>query len=173
MATEPVYMHHPDMIALRQANREKIQRQARAYYENNKAHILEYSRTYSREWRTANPERVREQRRRWRANNPDKVGKAAARRAQVELEGNATPKLIETKWEASDKTRTLRGNPIDPTLPPRHPMSLTIEHLTPIARGGTHNIDNLDFAHFSCNSSKGAKTLDECREWQAGLQQAS
>ena len=152
--------------AYRQANREKIQRQARAYYENNKARILEYSRAYSREWRTANPEREREQRRRWRANNPDKVGKATARRAQVELEGNATPELIQAKWEASNKTCILCGNPIDPTLPSRHPMSLTIEHLTPIARGGTHNINNLDFAHFSCNASKGAKTLEEYREWR-------
>ena len=152
--------------AYRQANREKIQRQARAYYENNKARILEYSRAYSREWRAANPEREREQRRRWRANNPDKVGKAAARRAQAELEGNATPELIEAKWEASNKTCIPCGNPIDPTLPPRHPMSLTIEHLTPIARGGTHNINNLDFAHFGCNASKGAKTLEEYRERQ-------
>lgn len=157
----------------RQANREKIQRQARAYYENNKARILEYSRTYSREWRAANPEREREQRRRWRANNPDKVGKAAARRAQAELEGNSTPQLIEAKWEAGDKTCILCGDPIDDTLPPRHPASRTLEHVTPIVRGGTNDIDNIDFAHHSCNSSKGAKTLEEYRAWQARLQQAS
>lgn len=150
----------------RQANREKIQRQARAYYENNKAHILEYSRTYSREWRTANPEREREQRRRWRANNPDKVGKAAARRAQAELEGNATPKLIEAKWQTSDKTCILCGNPIDDTLPARHHMSRTIEHLTPIARGGRHDIDNIDFAHHGCNAKKQDRTLEEYREWR-------
>lgn len=159
--------------AYRQANREKIQRQSRAYYENNKARILEYSRTYSREWRTANPEREREQRSRWRANNPDKVGKAAARRAQVELEGNATPKLIEAKWEAGDKTCILCGQPIDDSLPPRHPASHTIEHLTPIARGGRHDLDNIDFAHWRCNSQKQDKTLEEHRAWQARLQQAS
>ena len=152
--------------AYRQANREKIQRQARAYYENNKARILEYSRTYSREWRAANPEREREQRRRWRANNPDKVGKAAARRAQVELEGNATPKIIEAKWEASDHTCILCGEPIDPTLKAPHNMSRTIEHLTPIARGGRHDLDNIAFAHWSCNSQKRDRTLEEYREWR-------
>lgn len=151
--------------AYRQANREKIQRQARAYYENNKARILEYSRAYSREWRKANPEREREQRRRWRANNPDKVGKATARRAQVELEGNATPKLIQAKWEAGDHTCILCGQPIDDTLPPRHPASRTIEHLTPIVRGGRHDLDNIDFAHWRCNSQKRDKTLDEYHEW--------
>nr|DAK85120.1 MAG TPA: HNH endonuclease [Caudoviricetes sp.] len=46
-----------------------------------------------------------------------------------------------------------------------HRQSRTLEHLTPIARGGTHDIDNLDFAHWSCNASKGTKTLEEYREW--------
>ena len=44
-------------------------------------------------------------------------------------------------------------------------MSRTIEHLTPIARGGRHDIDNIDFAHYSCNASKRDKTLDEYRDW--------
>lgn len=44
-------------------------------------------------------------------------------------------------------------------------MSRTLEHLTPIVRGGRHDIDNLDFAHFRCNSSKNSKTLEEWREW--------
>lgn len=150
--------------AYRQANREKIQRQARAYYDNNKARILEYSRAYSREWRTANPERAREQRRRWRANNPDKVGKATARRAQVELEGNATRELIQAKWEASSGTCCPCGESINPDLKSPDPMSLTVEHKVPIARGGRHDIDNIDFAHRVCNSSKGARTTEEYME---------
>lgn len=80
---------------------------------------------------------------------------------------------IEAKWEASDKTCILCGQHIDDTLPTRHPKSRTLEHLTPIARGGRHDIDNLDFAHRSCNASKGTKTLEEYRAWQAGLHQAS
>ena len=44
-------------------------------------------------------------------------------------------------------------------------MSLTIEHLTPISRGGRHDIDNIDFAHRACNTKKGAKTLNEYRDW--------
>lgn len=60
-----------------------------------------------------------------------------------------------------------------PTLKAPHNMSRTIEHLTPIARGGRHDIDNIDFTHYGCNSSKGAKTLEEYREWQDKMQQAS
>lgn len=161
------HIHKRDR-AYRQANREKIQRQARAYYENNKARIREYSRAYSREWRAANPEREREQRRRWRANNPDKVGKAAARRAQAELEGNATPELIEAKWEASNGTCCLCGGAIDIDLESPAPMSLTLEHLTPISRGGKHDLDDLGFSHRACNTSKGSKTLEEYRAWREG-----
>lgn len=119
-----------------------------------------------REYYQANKEMFAKRRRNWRANNPDAVGAYAARRARAELEGSATPELIEAKWEASDKTCILCGKPIDSTVPPRQPASRTIEHLTPIARGGRHSLDNIDFAHWSCNSSKNNKTLEEYREWR-------
>lgn len=102
---------------------------------------------------------------RWAVRNPDKVAAYRARRAQAELEGNATRELIDAKWEASNKTCCLCGARIDDTLDSPHPMSRTLEHLTPIARGGTHNLDNIDFAHRACNTKKGPKTLDEYRDW--------
>ena len=37
----------------------------------------------------------------------------------------------------------------------------------------THSIHAISFAHWSCNSSKNSKTLEEYRAWQARLQQAS
>lgn len=176
----------------RQANKEKINDYKRRHYHANRAHYVEKMRKYyadnkgrlrehrrkydeanrerirerDRAWRNANKETVNESIRRWRANNPDKVGAATARRAKAELEGNATPKLIETKWEAGDKTCILCGKPIDPTLKAPHNMSRTIEHLTPIARGGRHDLDNIDFAHYGCNAQKQDRTLEEYREWR-------
>lgn len=134
----------------------------REYYAANREHIRERERAY----RNANKEAVNERIRRWRANNPEKVGAATARRAKAELEGNATPKLIEAKWEAGDKTCILCGEPTDPTLKAPHNASRTIEHLTPIARGGRHDLDNIDFAHYGCNARKQDRTLEEYREWQ-------
>lgn len=168
----------------RQANKEAIRERKRKYAHEHRDATREYNRNYwrtnaaylnerQREYYQANKELFARRRHKWWANNPDAVGAAKARRARAELEGNATPELIKAKWEASDHTCILCGQPIDDTLPPRHPMSRTLEHVTPIARGGTNDIDNIDFAHHSCNSSKGAKTLEEYREWQAGLQQAS
>lgn len=102
---------------------------------------------------------------RWAVRNPDKVAAHKVRRARAELEGNATRELVNAKWEASNKTCCLCGTRIDDTLSAPHPMSLTLEHLTPISRGGRHDIDNIDFAHRACNTKKGPKTLDEYRDW--------
>jgi len=161
----------------REANATRIRQRKRKYYEANKAYIIDLQRKYyeansshiqhqHREYREANPDKCRQLRSRWRANNPDKVGATEARRAKAELEGNATPKLIEAKWEAGDKTCILCGEPIDPTLKAPHNMSRTIEHLTPIARGGRHDLDNIDFAHYGCNAQKQDRTLEEYREWR-------
>lgn len=175
----------------RQANREHLLAKRREYYQNNKERAAKYAATYrqnnkekiayykrrhyrankehyadrARKYREANKEAVNERTRRWRASNPDKAGAPAARRAKAELEGNATRELIEAKWEAGDKTCILCGGPIDLTLKAPHPKSRTLEHLTPIARGGRHDLDNIDFAHFGCNASKRNKTLEEYREW--------
>lgn len=141
-------------------NKWKYTERRQQHYRANKERIREKN----RDWYRNNYERHMENSRRWRANNPDKIASWLSARARAELEGNATPKLIEAKWEASNKTRILCGEPIDPTLKAPHNMSRTLEHLTPIARGGRHDIDNIDFAHWRRNASKGTKTLDEYRE---------
>lgn len=37
------------------------------------------------------------------------------------------------------------------------PDQMSIDHIVPISRGGTDDLDNLQAAHRSCNSRKGAK----------------
>jgi 5-methylcytosine-specific restriction endonuclease McrA len=37
-----------------------------------------------------------------------------------------------------------------------HPLSPTFDHIMPLSQGGLHERSNLQLAHFSCNSSKGA-----------------
>lgn len=43
---------------------------------------------------------------------------------------------------------------------------MTIDHVVPLARGGKHEADNLVPACQSCNSSKGAKLLEEWDGWK-------
>ena len=59
------------------------------------------------------------------------------------------------------------GLPINLSLPYPHPWSLTIDHVTPIAKGGVTREDNLQPAHFKCNRRKGEKlgiTLNQINE---------
>jgi len=37
----------------------------------------------------------------------------------------------------------------------------SLEHLTPLSRGGSNNYDNLGIAHLVCNIRKQTKTLEE------------
>lgn len=148
-------------------------------------------REFMRKWRAENPEKNAERRkqedpkarrqRKWRQSpygaiaykeayrrsaphNPEAAGEIRARRAKAEAEGNATPALIQAKWEASSGTCCLCRESINPNLKSPDAMSMTVEHKAPIARGGRHNIDNTDFAHRVCNSSKGARTTEEYME---------
>ena len=102
--------------------------------------------------------------RRWTLRNPEAAGEIRVRRAKAEAEGNATPTLIQAKWEASSRICCLCGESINPDLKSPDPMSPTVEHKVPIARGGRHDIDNIDFAHRVCSSSKGARTTEEYME---------
>lgn len=49
----------------------------------------------------------------------------------------------------------LCGEPVsqDETVP--HPLAPTMDHVVPLARGGAHEMGNVQLAHFICNSVKG------------------
>lgn len=45
----------------------------------------------------------------------------------------------------------------------------TVDHLTPVTRGGSDDPDNLAAACNPCNSQKGNRTESEYRDWKARL----
>jgi 5-methylcytosine-specific restriction endonuclease McrA len=48
----------------------------------------------------------------------------------------------------------------EPTLRPGswpHPLSPTLDHAVPLAKGGDHTRANVQCAHLTCNASKGAR----------------
>lgn len=61
----------------------------------------------------------------------------------------------------------LCGKRVDPKLHHPHPMSASIDHLIPIANGGTHEAANVQLAHLSCNMRKGNRAPVQLRmlEW--------
>jgi hypothetical protein len=51
-------------------------------------------------------------------------------------------------------------DPIDPSL--RHPdrRAASVDHIVPLARGGEHSRQNVQAAHWDCNSARGARPLE-------------
>lgn len=47
--------------------------------------------------------------------------------------------------------------PVDLRLKPPDSMSMTLDHVLPLSRGGKHERGNVQLAHWACNSRKGAK----------------
>lgn len=44
-----------------------------------------------------------------------------------------------------------------------HPMSASLDHIIPLAKGGTHTRDNVQLAHLVCNSKTGAGGVKQLR----------
>ena len=54
------------------------------------------------------------------------------------------------------------GHPVDFSLKSPHPMSATIDHIIPIAKGGhPSDISNLQLAHWTCNRQKSDKIFKQ------------
>ncbi len=94
------------------------------------------------------------------AENPDQKRDAARRRQQRETSG--------TSLLSSDilKLRALLGDACRYCGDALHGVG-ELDHLTPVARGGSGRKANLTLACTPCNRSKLAKTLDEFLAWRA------
>lgn len=107
----------------------------------------------AKKWRENNKDKERAKTRRWRKNNPEKA------RLQVETRRCRKIKAvgsIETKdWiklcEKYDN-RCLRCGKQDVTL--------SVDHIVPLSKGGSNTIDNVQPLCVSCNSRKHTKIID-------------
>lgn len=53
------------------------------------------------------------------------------------------------------------SEPVDREAKAPHPNSASLDHVIPMARGGGHLYENVQCAHFLCNSLKGARLESE------------
>lgn len=122
---------------------------------------------YLREWRAANPlsdvkSRAKHARKRsdynreWRRNNPEKHLAKARRNVPKRdaLLANLTTDFTEEVW--GERLRAIGGR--CHYCPER---AETIDHLTPLSRGGPNLLNNMVPACKPCNMRKGKKTYDE------------
>lgn len=55
------------------------------------------------------------------------------------------------------------GDIVDKELPATDAMSPSVDHLIPVSKGGSDDLDNLFLAHLDCNKRRGNKHIDEVR----------
>lgn len=63
------------------------------------------------------------------------------------------------RHRATQAACALCGEPIDYTLKWPDPMSFVVDHIVPIAKGGSHTFENTQACHASCNSKKRARII--------------
>lgn len=119
-----------------------------------KANMDKY-REYTARWTDNNPEKAKELHKKYADNNPEKI--AAKRRRRRALLANTDSEFytMDEIFKRDNGICHLCNNIVDKAYPPRHKMSASIDHVTPISRGGTDTKDNIKLAHYGCNSRKG------------------
>lgn len=130
-------------------NPEKNAKYTRKHAEKNREKIAEKVRRWARE----NPKKKAEKDRRWTKNNPEK--RAANRSRRRTRKTKAGGSYTADEWNqlvAHYGGRCLCCGRTD--------VKLTVDHIVPIAKGGTSNIDNIQPLCGSCNSSKRDKAVD-------------
>lgn len=84
--------------------------------------------------------------------------RAAKDRRRARLRGAyVAPVRRRDIFERDGWTCRLCGDPLEDTAAVPHPLAPTLDHIVPLAAGGTHEPDNCQAAHFLCNSRKGAR----------------
>jgi 5-methylcytosine-specific restriction endonuclease McrA len=149
-------------------NLEKKKARSRAYYEANREAVLAQGRQRyqemgpepgfadRKEWRQANPDKCAEYARRYREKNPS-IHAVINNNRRTRIDGRkvSLPEL-ESLWTGMC---ALCGDPINRDLKWPDQMSKSVDHIIPLARGGLHELSNLQWAHVGCNRRKGDKIL--------------
>lgn len=141
---------------IKRAFRERNPEAGRDYYQANRDEILARQKAD----RAARPEVHAERTRKWAQDNPLAVRELQHRRRARLRAATVGPVDLEALWVANKGCCQLCGLPIDRTLKAPHPMSASVDHIFPLARGGTHEQSNLQWTHLVENIQKGATVPD-------------
>jgi 5-methylcytosine-specific restriction endonuclease McrA len=115
--------------------------------------------TYVRNWQVANPEKVRQIKRKWYEANKDKV-KAYKHRRRVLARDVAADHFVALDiFERDGWICQICGLHLDPEVKFPSNDSPSIDHIIPIALGGTHTLANVQAACMGCNRRKGGRRI--------------
>lgn len=146
---------------------------------------IEKAREQSRQWRIANPEKNKAAMARWAQEDPERK-RESGRRSYQKHRAKRTKAWRQYARTPQGKARIAAAKARRRTHEPtrHHPPQVaemlrkarrchycqarftkenppTLDHITPLAKGGTHTLDNLIAACRTCNCSKGKKDPTE------------
>ncbi len=110
------------------------------------------------EYQKANREKARAANERWRRANLHKLAEKQQRRRARERGATIGPVDLAALWTGACG---ICGDPMDELLRHPNPMSRSLDHIKPLAGGGAHSQDNLQWSHLVCNVRKGARVSEE------------
>ena len=133
-----------------------------AYYYANKNELNEYRRSKWPELYKSKIEYHRAKGKKYRAENPDKIAGIARRRRALKLSNGAEPYTEAEVLELHGAVCHLCQTKIDLTLNRKigaegWRMSLQIDHVIPLSKGGSDTLANVKPSHAKCNMDKGNK----------------
>lgn len=113
---------------------------------------------YDRERYLANRESMLAKMKEWRKANPEKVRdlgrQAATKRRALLADVPSEPYTVNEIVGRDGEDCGLCGQKIDRSIRWPDPMSLSVDHIVPLSRGGSDLFDNVQVAHLFCNLSK-------------------
>ena len=117
----------------------------------------------ARAWGKANPEALHKSQRKWAKENAD----------HIKQHNKETPEVHVAAWHRRETKRRSNGGSFtaqewnalckkygNKCLCCKRRRKLTADHVIPVSKGGTSNIENIQPLCGPCNSSKGTKTTD-------------
>ena len=144
-------------------SKEEIAQAQKEYYLKNREKYLEYGReAYAKrdkeaerkrlaEYAAKNPEKVKERKKAWKLANPDVVRAHTRNRRALKKEVGGT----HTAEDILDIHRLQRGKCA--ICRKKLGDSYDVDHVVPIAKGGSNDRSNLQLAHPTCNQRKNRK----------------
>ena len=150
----------------RKANREWIEAYNKRWREANPGYGKQYNDSHRDEC-AAREKQYRDTHRaehainykRWGQENREKKAACGQRYRARKVDATIEDFDIIEVYERDGYTCTYCGSTED----------LTIDHIVPLSKGGSHRPENLCVACRSCNSSKGAKNLGRWIRWKARM----
>lgn len=141
-------------------NGDKYREQKSRYNKANKDNINAFMRKHRAKMSPEERQSQNDYLRQWRSDNLDTVRdyrrSSRAKRKQAFVE--AVP--FQTIWNRDEGVCQLCEKPIDPELKFPDWGSATLDHIHPIAKGGTHEMANVWLAHWFCNWIKRDSILE-------------